>query len=276
MTRFGVPAPGTEHQTQAGPPWTDEDARQPSAAERVRTLVESNASATLTIPRAEPADPAPSVLESRAVSPAGDVFLLVPAVSPAARGAVHARDDEVTAVIEITDIAPVAVPHRVRGRGWVAGWLTPATGDALATGTRLLAGLNPPPGPGWSLLRLEVGEAFIDDLWGACHVEPDTFAEAEADPLVRYEAELLQHLAAAHGAQLRSLCALLNESGTDCAAVGERATSVTPLGLDRFGLRVRFRVGEGCFDARFEFPEPVRDIAQLRRAMRRLFEAAGA
>jgi hypothetical protein len=46
-----------------------------------------------------------------------------------------------------------------------------------------------------------------------------------------------------------------------------------PLALDRFGLRVRL-TGEQGFDARFDFPEPVRDITELRRAMHTLFEAA--
>ncbi|RKN12664.1 DUF2470 domain-containing protein [Streptomyces radicis] len=261
MTRFGVPAPAR---------CPGEEARGPSAAERVRTLVESNSSAVLSIPEAEPGEPGPSVVESRAVAATGDLFLLVPDTCPAARAAAHARDDEVTAVMEITDIAPVAVPHRVRGRGWVAGWLTVARGRAHAAGARLLAECGPMPGPGWSLLRLEAGEAYIDDLWGSSHVEPDELAEADPDPLARYEAELLQHLATAHGAQLRSLCALLDGTNASCAE------AVTPLCLDRFGLRVRFRAGASCFDARFEFPAPVGDIAQLRRAMRQLFEAASA
>ncbi|MFE7122333.1 DUF2470 domain-containing protein, partial [Streptomyces sp. NPDC057654] len=48
-----------------------------------------------------------------------------------------------------------------------------------------------------------------------------------------------------------------------------------PVALDRFGLRVRFTdPADRSFDARFDFPEPVRDIAELRRAMHTLFDAA--
>ena len=98
------------------------------------------------------------------------------------------------------------------------------------------------------------------------------------------------------------LCTLLNERGPACAAADARAV---PLSVDRFGMRVRFcdvpvdagnhangsskaqdgvkgdrenagRGGHayGYFDVRFEFPDPVEDVAQLRRAMRILFDAA--
>ncbi|GAA1517633.1 hypothetical protein GCM10009730_24640 [Streptomyces albidochromogenes] len=187
------------------------------------------------------------------MGPDGEVLLVFPADSPVVRAATHAQDDEFPAVLEITDVAPVSVPHRIRGRAWVSGWLTCVRGVAE---------------PGRMLVRLEVGEARVDDLWGTGMVEPEAFAAAAADPLVEHEAELLQHLHAAHGDQVRQLCGL----------VGERAdgTAAVPLGLDRFGLRVRFSGGERgrVFDARFDFREPVRDVVGLRRAMHQLFEAA--
>ncbi|MDT0316712.1 DUF2470 domain-containing protein [Streptomyces millisiae] len=271
MIRPGSPRSGTGRRSQEeGQPRPGHDARQPTAAERVRTLVETNASAALTIPDAELGH---SVPESRAVSSTGDVLLLVPADSPAARATAFALDDDVTSVMEITDVAPVAVPHRIRGRGWVAGWLTAVPAAERRAAGRLLAERHPAgpvPGPAWTLLRLEVGEAYVDDLWGAAHVEPEEFAAAAADPLAAHEAELLQHLAAAHEGQLRSLCGLLGDRGAGC----EAWQGVAPLSLDRHGLRVRFSAGDACFDARFEFPEPVRDVVDLRRAMRQLFETA--
>ncbi|MDT0308786.1 DUF2470 domain-containing protein [Streptomyces sp. DSM 44917] len=255
-------------------PAADEDARQPSGAERVRTLVAGNASAVLVIPGCESSERAPATVDARAVSPSGDVLLLLPVGSPATRAATHATADEVTAVMEITDVAPVAVPHRIRGRGWVAGWLTHVPEAERPAALALLADERPglpEPGPGAALLRLEVGEAYTDDLWGAEHVEPEDFAEAAPDPLARHEAELLQHLAASHGSQLRSLCALVGDRGA-CAGWQR----VVPLGLDRFGLRVRFCAADACFDARFEFPHPVTGIPGLRTAIRHLFDAAGA
>ncbi|MCP3817059.1 DUF2470 domain-containing protein [Streptomyces sp. A3M-1-3] len=226
----------------------------PSAAERTRTLVQGTCSAVLLITGLDGARPDQLMPAARSVGPDGEVYLEFPADSPAVRAATHAQDDELAAVLEITDVAPVSVPHRIRGRAWISGWLTHAPGMAE---------------PGRMMLRLEVGEASVDDLWGASSVEPEEFAHATADPLVAHEAELLQHLHAAHSDQVQELCGLLGDREPG-AWSGRRAV---PLALDRFGLRVRFS-GEQCFDARFEFPEPVRDITGLRRAMHTLFEAA--
>ncbi|MEU0101861.1 DUF2470 domain-containing protein [Streptomyces sp. NPDC006267] len=230
----------------------------PSAAERTRTLVQSTCSAVLVVPGLLPHHAEPLIPDRRSVGPEGDLFLEFPADSPAVRAATHAQDDELGAVLEVTDIAPVSVPHRVRGRAWVSGWLTSLPGIAE---------------PGRMMLRLEFGEAYVDDLWGAEEVEPDGFRDAAPDPLVRHEAELLQHLHSAHAEQMRALRGLLGERTARLCPSGR--PGVVPVALDRFGLRVRCVEGrDSCFDARFDFPEPVRDVTELRRAMHTLFEAA--
>ncbi|MFB6989392.1 DUF2470 domain-containing protein [Streptomyces sp. NPDC056304] len=230
----------------------------PSAAERTRTLVQSTCSAVLLVPGLNAAGPDQLMPLTRGVGPDGDLFLELPTDSPVVRAATHAEDDELTAVLEITDVAPVSVPHRIRGRAWVSGWLTTVPGMS---------------GPGGTTLRLETGEAYIDDLWGAEEVEPDAFRDAAPDPLVGHEAELLQHLHAAHGEQLDALYGLLGERPAPSRA--SRRPVVVPLALDRYGLRVRLYEGrDRCFDARFEFPGPVRDVGELRHAMHTLFEAA--
>ncbi|MEW2630577.1 DUF2470 domain-containing protein [Streptomyces sp. NPDC048389] len=228
----------------------------PSAAERTRTLVQSTCSSVLLVPGLGGARHEQLSPQARAVGTDGEVFLLFPADSPAVRAATHAQDDELSAVLEMVDVAPVAVPHRIRGHARVSGWLTSAPG--LATE------------PGYMMLRLEVGEASVEDLWGASHVEPEAFASASVDPLVAHETELLQHLASAHGDQVQALASLAGEREAAAAAEGRRAV---PLALDRFGLRVRF-TGESCFDTRFDFPSPVGNITELRRAMHALFDAA--
>ncbi|MFJ8166285.1 DUF2470 domain-containing protein [Streptomyces sp. NPDC096136] len=223
---------------------------------------------------------------ARTVAPDGDVILLVPGESAAARAAAHAQDDDLPAVIEITDVAPVSVPHRIRGRARLAGWLTPVRGDDRAVCAALMAERRPVGGllgltesldldpphtgrPAWMLLRLEVGEISVDDLWGAARVDPGELAAAEPDPMTAHEAELLQHLASVHPGRLAGLCGLL---GSREAA----GLTPVPLALDRLGLRVRFTGGPGraAFDARFDFPEPVADVCGLRRALRSLFAAA--
>ncbi|WP_251055279.1 DUF2470 domain-containing protein [Streptomyces sp. ISL-66] len=217
---------------------------------------------------------------ARTVTPDGDVILLVSGESAAARAAAHAQDDDLTAVIEITDVAPVSVPHRIRGRAWLAGWLTPVRGDADRAACAALLAERHPVGellgmseslaspyagrPAWTLLRLEVGEISVDDLWGAGHVDPELLASAEPDPMVAHETELLQHMAASHGERMNDLRSLLGTRDT-------HGLTAVPLALDRLGLRVRFTRGDAAFDARFDFPEPVADIRDLRRAMRTLF-----
>ncbi|MFE3828064.1 DUF2470 domain-containing protein [Streptomyces sp. NPDC059092] len=228
----------------------------PSAAERTRTLVQGTCSAVLLIPGLDGARPYQLMPDVRSVGPDGEVFLVFPSDSPAVRAATHAQDDELTAVLELTDVAPVSVPHRIRGRAWLSGWLTREPGLADA---------------GRMTLRLEVGEACVDDLWGAEPVEPEDFVRAAPDPLVEHEAELLQHLHSAHSAEVRSLRGLLGERTASASAAG---TAAVPVGIDRFGLRVRF-TGVQCFDARFDFPEPVRNVNELRYAMHTLFDAAG-
>lgn len=250
----------TEGRSDRGQPRPSglENTRMPSAAERTRTLVQSTCSAALVVPGLDVLSPDQLVPSSRSIGPDGDLFLEFPVGSPAVRAAARARGDELTAVLELTDVAPVSVPHRIRGRAWISGRLTAVPGLAQ---------------PGRMMLRLETAEAYVDDLWGAQDVDPEAFSDADPDPLVAHETELLQHLHAAHGDQMGMLRALLGERDTcDC---GTHQPSAVPVALDRFGLRVRFVEEQGsCFDARFEFPEPVRDVVELRRAMYTLFEAA--
>ncbi|WP_227870286.1 DUF2470 domain-containing protein [Streptomyces otsuchiensis] len=206
------------------------------------------------------------------------MIILVTADSPAAR-AVAAADlggtHDVTAVLEITDVAPVAVPHRIRGRGWITGWLSAVPRSRHAATARLLDGRLPLRDRHETFLRLEPGEAWTDDLWGASAVEAEEFAAATPDPLSRHEAELLQHLAGAHQDQLTALCAVVGDHRDDAEdADGEldQWDRVAPVSLDRFGIRLRFwRPGGGGFDARFDFHAPVRDVSELRQAMHHLF-----
>lgn len=260
-----------------GQPRPREGVRQLTGAERVRTLVESNASVSLTLPGAlDQGEFGTGVVAARTVTPDGDVILLVAGESAAARAAAYAQDDDLTAVIEITDVAPVSVPHRIRGRAWLAGWLTRVRGDDRAVCAALMAERHPVGellgvhgGSSYVLLRLEVGEVSVDDLWGTDHVDPEDLATAEPDPLAHHETEVLQHLASAHADRVADLCGLLGSREADGMAA-------VPLALDRFGLRVRFTGGGvSSFDARFDFPDPVADACGLRQAMRRLFAAAG-
>jgi hypothetical protein len=181
-----VPEPPGDGQPR---PAVEEAPRRPSAAERARTLLEGNRSLAAAIPGLAAGPEGPPVPLRHSVGPSGDVFLLLPRGEPAVRAARNARDGELAAVLEVTDVAPVAVPRRIRGRARVAGRLTPVPGGGYEAGTELL--------------RLEPGEISVDDLWGAALVEPDEFAAAAPDPLAGCETQVLQHLAAAHARRSR-------------------------------------------------------------------------
>lgn len=312
MSRPGSPSPGTDRSADAtdapygadaGQPRPMEGARRPTAAERVRTLAASNATASLTIPGIDQSDEMPGgILPARSVTVSGDLLTLVPGTSSTAVAAGHAPTDGLTCVIEITDVAPVAMPHRVRGRCWLAGWLSPApnelttahatrlaeahpAGDLLGVASALRRDAARTDAPEWRVLRLEVGEGYVDDLWGAAPVEPEALRTARPDPLARHETELLQHLHSAHHGELRGLGGLLSGGTDDGRTAPEATRRVVPVALDRFGLRVRFtdpcppgdRAAGGhsaSFDARFDFPQPVADVRGVGRALRELFAAA--
>ncbi|MGW0662631.1 DUF2470 domain-containing protein [Streptodolium elevatio] len=238
----------------------------PDAASRARTLAAYAASAVVELPGNIGDEQV--VPEARTVEADGSVLLLLP---PEVGAAVLTARDDVAAVLHVVDVAPVAVPHRVRAHCWIAGWLSAPTGAELARARGRLAAATRDPAllafdgaRSGAVVRLEPGEVLVDDLWGAEHVEPDEYEEASPDPLAEHETELLQHLDASHGGELEHLCRM-----TGASDEGER---VAPVALDRFGLRLRCSGPTRTRDVRFEFDAPVGDPAALGDALRALFQ----
>lgn len=238
----------------------------PEPAERLRTLLESASSVVLDVPGIDLTErPGPPPLVDCTVLPDGAIAVLTGKTSPLHRIATLARDERLTGELDAVDVAPVAMPHRIRGRASVQGRLTVLTG-AVRTGIETLFPHR--PADGHVLLRLEPGHLAVEDLWGsACCVDPAAFAAAEPDPVAREEAGLLQHLDAAHADQLHRL-ALRAARGRGVP----EPYAVRPVALDRFGLRVRLFAPDGrVLDARFDFARPLRSPEELPEAMHRLF-----
>lgn len=200
--------------------------------------------------------------------------MLVETSSPLYRVVALAREEEVPAELEAVDVAPVAVPQRIRARAHAHGRLTLLP----AAGAELIQQLFPRrTAAGHALLRLDLDHLAVEDLWGSdCCIDLGAFAVAAADPVAGDEATLLQHLAAAHPDQLELLGsrALDRPSGRHAwRGPAGAPRRVVPVVLDRFGLRVRL-IGESdtqLLDARFEFHRPVTVPDELPEAMHRLF-----
>jgi hypothetical protein len=121
------PLPGTDDAGAGQPRPVEEDPRQPTAAERVRTLVESRVSAAPGVPGVELDELGSAVPESRTVSTGGEMAVLVPAGSSAARAAAHSQDDGLSSVRNITGGAgPGSAAYPRPGRA--AGRPTPVRG----------------------------------------------------------------------------------------------------------------------------------------------------
>ncbi|MEU9133665.1 DUF2470 domain-containing protein [Kitasatospora sp. NPDC048540] len=256
----------------------------PTAAERARTILQFASSVVADVPGIDLVNrPGIPPLVSCAALPDGALAVLVESPSPLHRVVALSREEEVPAELEAVDVAPVAVPQRIRARAHAHGRLTLLP----AGGPDRIEQLFPHRGPaGHALLRLELDHLAVEDLWGAdCCIDLGAFAVAAPDPIAGDEACLLQHLAAAHPDQLALLGARALARRTARHAwpgpVGA-LREVAPVALDRFGLRVRL-IGDPqggpedtgpsgrLLDARFEFEHPVTVPDELPEAMHRLF-----
>ena len=246
QSRHGQPRPEVEECAPAC-------RRQPNAHELSSRVTRRLA---LVIPGLTPAPAAPLVPLRRSVGPARRRLPAVPARFPRRTGGRARRGDEAAAVLEITDVAPVAVPHRIRGRAWVAGWLT------LVPGARLRDRHRTAPARG---RRRRASTTCGARRWWS-RTSSRTPRPTRWPPTRRRSSSTWRPPIPTRSGR----CAAL------VSGAGRCTTGAIPVALDRFGLRVRFRTGGGSFDARFDFPAPVDGVSGAQRALRELFAAAQA
>jgi hypothetical protein len=247
----------------------------PTAAERARTLAYGIADGAVVAPGV-PYAPVPAHATDRDGRP----LLLVQSASPiavAVRDGRSAGETGMPATLRISDVAPVALADRVRGRAWLHGRLTEIPDRELRAAALRLSHAHPRPElldlgaerdgrRDWTILALTVAQVEIDDAWGSAVLEPAEYAAGAPDPFVAVESGILTHLDACHGAELTRLL-------PGSAPPGR----VRPLGLDRYGLWVRCTPRSetyASFDLRLAFAEPVSDLHGLRCVYRRLFARA--
>lgn len=237
----------------------------PSPAERARTIACGVASAALTLP-----DGSHVEVTAHATDPEGHPVLLARTDGPVARTLASWPDSDMPTALEVTDLAPVPLADRVRGRLWMSGWVSQVPETERDAALRSVAEVRPLPEPftgAWRVLRLDLAEIDLIDGWGAADVDVDDYQAARPDPLALDEPGLMRHLDAAHRRELTGLCGQVD------ALTG--AHTPRALGVDRYGLWVRVTLDDRAVNVRFAFPAPVADAYGLQFAYRALLHQPG-
>lgn len=241
----------------------DETRRPPAPhpAERARTIAARGGRAALL-----PSDGAEHRITPvlHHVRPDGVAMLVLPDGHPLVEAA---RRTEPTAMLELADQAPVPLREPVRGLLWITGWLRALTAGEAREASLEVAETRPDPrlldvGHGASVLRLSPASLVVADAEGTTSLRPEAFARAEPDPFAAHEDHWLRHLELSH----RDVVGLLGQH----LPVDLRGGHVRPLGLDRFGLRLRVELADSDHDVRIAFSRPVGTAQELAVELRRL------
>ncbi|WP_199440686.1 DUF2470 domain-containing protein [Umezawaea beigongshangensis] len=240
----------------------------PHAAERARTIAARGGRAALLPSLGADAGESCRVAPLlHHVHPSGSAMLMLPDDHPLVAAVWQAPGSELTVVLELADQAPVQLREPVRGLLWITGWLRAL--DAVEAREEVLAVVDERPDPrlldaghGATVLRLAPASLVIADAEGTSSVVPEQFATAAPDPFCGQEDQWLRHLELSH----RDVVAMLSQHLPDELRGGH----VRPLGLDRFGLRLRVEAADTDHDVRIAFSHPVSTAAELASELRRL------
>ncbi|KJS60924.1 DUF2470 domain-containing protein [Streptomyces rubellomurinus] len=227
-------------------PAGDAEAPEPTTAERALSLLDTASSLTVrALGEQHDLDTPISVHGSR-------LRLWAPLDAPLTSAAARATGG-LAVVLDVTDVAPVAVRDRIRARLTLAGRLHLAHLADNGLGVHL---------------RVDVAHAVLATPYGTGALTAADLALAAPDPLARHEAALLTHFADEHPDALTVLTRLLDP------ALLARHPEVRPFALDRHGLVLRLDHPDGHRDVRLVFPQPARDTEDFGHRMHELLTAA--
>ncbi|WP_019856027.1 DUF2470 domain-containing protein [Actinopolyspora mortivallis] len=235
----------------------------PSPAERARSIAKRGGQAAVL----------PSGDESRSrpllhhVHPDGSATVLYPDRHPLVAAAWQNPHGEFAAVLEVTDSAPVRLREPVRGLLWLTGGMRLLPPERAREEVLRVAEQRPDPrlldaGHGATVLRMETASLALADAEHTDSLDPTSFAAAEPDPFCLYEDGWLRHLELSHRDVVGPLNRYLPEH--------LRGGHLRPLGLDRYGVRLRVEASDGDHDVRLGFSRPVNDSEELSTELRRL------
>jgi hypothetical protein len=246
----------------------------PTTAERIRSTCVRADGALLAVDSAEPLTTPLHHLHAD-----GSIAVGVPTGGVAAADVTDCGASGAQAVLELADYAPLPLREPVRSLVWVRGRLHTVSPAAVAELLDLIAAEHPrpallqvwtpasrPPDKGdtqYLLARLEIESVVVTDSTGAEAVDAATLLAARPDPFCAVESGWIRHLDSAHGDVVARLASRL-------PAGLRRDADVRPLGIDRYGVRLRVESADGDRDIRLPFRAPVDDVAGLGRAVRTL------
>lgn len=250
------------------------DCPAPTTAERIRSICVRAGGALLAVERAEPlTTPLHYLLGD------GSFAVAVP-VGDAVEAHMHnCGAPGAQTVLELVDYAPLPLREPVRSLVWIRGRLQRVPLPRVHRLLDRIAAEQPHPallqvqtaesGPGtgrvdtdvsYQLLRLDVESMVVTDASGAEAVEVPALLAALPDPFCTVESCWIRHLDTAHQDVVARLASQL--------PARLRRGDVRPLGLDRYGVRLRIESTDGDCDVRVPFPKPVDDVTSLNRALR--------
>ncbi|SFA83738.1 Protein of unknown function [Amycolatopsis marina] len=250
---------------------TETQTRRPPApypAERAKTIASRRGPAIL-MPATESASSGDARISPvlHHVHASGSVSVLLPDEHDLVRATGAAGRAEVAVMLELTDRAPVELREPIRGLLWITGWLRRL--DERAARARAVSIVEDRPDPrlldvghGLSVLRLTPASLVLADAEGTHSLRPHMFGAATPDPFATQEAEWLRHLESSHADVVDQLSRHLPEE--------LRGGRIRPLGVDRFGLRLRVEAEAGDHDVRLAFSRSVSSLPELAMELRRL------
>ena len=241
------------------------DCAAPTTAERIRSTCVRASGALLAIERADGAEPLTTPLHHLLAD--GSFAVAVP---------VDCDADGTQAVLELADYAPLPLREPVRSLVWIRGRLhqvplaaVPGMLDGIAAehpNPALLQVQTSESGPvvdddtRYLLARLDIESVVVTDSTGAEAVDVGALLAARPDPFCAFESCWIRHLDTAHRDVVTRLAARL--------PARLRRGDVRPLGVDRYGVRLRVESADGDRDIRLPFRQPVDDVTGLGQAIR--------
>jgi hypothetical protein len=247
------------------------DGAAPTTAERIRSTCVRAGGALLAVDGAEPlTTPLHHLLAD------GSFAVTVPVGGSVATHLVDGEAGGSQAVLELADYAPLPLREPVRSLVWIRGGLHRVPPPTVHRLLDRIAAEDPNPallqvqtlesGPvadddtRYLLARLDIESVVVTDATGAEAVDVETLLAARPDPFCAFESCWIRHLDKAHSDVVARLAARL--------PARLRRGDVRPLGVDRYGVRLRVESADGDRDVRLPFRQPVEDVNGLGQAIR--------